>query len=166
MFLCYNRFYEVVPADAKEKLERFEYKSNFFNQDELVNGVPFLKLKDDTIKDFIKEDRIIDAYTLYIKYAFTYRRMNVPESIKNSTEINNGEVQITIEQFIVNNFINSNDGKDRLHTARICNILNENGYKCNVVETGRLNNRIGIGKYNSKCNIDKYKKGDLILLSL
>ena len=66
MFLCYNRFYEVVPADAKENLEQFEYKSKFVNQDELVNGVPFLKLKDDTIKDFIKEDRIIDAYTLYI----------------------------------------------------------------------------------------------------
>jgi hypothetical protein len=159
MFLCYNRFYEVVPADAKENLEQFEYKSKFVNQDELVNGVPFLKLKDDTIKDFIKEDRIIDAYTLYILNAFTNPRMNVPESIKNSTEINNGEVQITVEQFIVNNFINSNDGKDRLHTDRICGILNENGYKCSVVEAGRLINRIGIGKYNSKCNVDKCKKG-------
>jgi hypothetical protein len=159
MFLCYNRFYEVVPADAKENLEQFEYKSKFVNKDELVSGVPFLKLKDDTIKDFIKEDRIIDAYTLYILNAFTNPRMNVPESIKNSTEINNGEVQMTVEQFIVNNFINSNDGKDRLHTDRICQILNENGYNCNIVETGRLINRIGIGKYNSKCNIDKCKKG-------
>ncbi len=60
--------------------------------------------------------------------------MIVPPSIKNSTEINNGEVQITVEQFIVNNFINSNDGKDRLHSDRICGILNENGYKCSVVE--------------------------------
>jgi hypothetical protein len=159
MFLCYNRFYEVVPVDAKENLEQFEYKSKFVNQDELVNGVPFLKLKDDTIKDFIKEDRIIDAYTLYILNAFTNPRMNVPESIKNSTEINNGEVQITVEQFIVNHFINSNDGKDRLHTDIICGILNENGYKCSVVEAGRLINRTGIGKYNSKCNIDKCKKG-------
>ena len=76
--------------------------------------------------------------------------MNAPESIKNYTEINNGEVQITVEQFIINNFANSDDSKDRLHTDRICEILNENGYKCNVVETGRLMNRIGIGKYNSK----------------
>jgi hypothetical protein len=159
MFLCYNRFYEVVPADAKENLEQFEYKSKFVNRDELVDGVPFLKLKDDTIKDFIKEDRIIDAYTLYILNAFTNPRMNAPESIKNSTEINNGEVQITVEQFIINNFINSNDGKDRLHTDRICEILNENGYKTSIVETGRLVNRIGIGKYNNKCNIDKCKKG-------
>jgi hypothetical protein len=84
--------------------------------------------------------------------------MNTPQSIKNSTEINYGEVQITVEQFIVNNFINSNDGKDRLHSDIICEILNENGYKCSVVEAGRLINRIGIGIYNSKCNIDKCKK--------
>ncbi len=47
----------------KKNLEQFEY-----DKDELVDGVPFLKLKDDhdTIKDFIKEDRIIDAYTRYI----------------------------------------------------------------------------------------------------
>ena len=159
MFLCYNQFYEVVPADAKENLEQFEYKSRFVFEDELVEGVPFLKLKDETIKEFIKEDRIIDAYTLYILNAFTNPRMKVPESIKNSTEINNGDVQITVEQFIITNFINSNDGKDRLHSDRICGILNENGYKCSVVEAGRLINRIGIGKYNSKCNIDKCKKG-------
>ena len=159
MFLCYNKFYEVVPADAKENLEQFEYKSKFVSQEELVQGVPFLKLKDDTIKEFIKEDRIIDAYTLYILNAFTNPRMNVPESIKNSTEINNGEVQMTVEQFIVNNFINTDDNKDRLHTDTICDILNEKGYKYNIVETGKLINRIGIGKYNSQCNIEKCKKG-------
>jgi hypothetical protein len=85
--------------------------------------------------------------------------MNTPESIKQSTEINNGEVQITIEQFIVKNFVNSNNNKDRLHTDYICDILNEKGYKINIIEAGRLINRVGIGKYNSKCNIDKCKKG-------
>jgi hypothetical protein len=59
MFLCYNRFYEVVPADAKENLEQFEYKSKFVNQDELINGVPFLKLKDDTIKDLLKKIELL-----------------------------------------------------------------------------------------------------------
>ena len=27
MILCYNHLYEVKPADAKENLEQFEYKS-------------------------------------------------------------------------------------------------------------------------------------------
>jgi hypothetical protein len=102
--------------------------------------LPFLKLKNDTMMDFIKADRIIDAYTLYtyIKLYYMFIRMNVPESIKNSTEINNGEVQIPVEQFIITNFINSNDGKDRLHANRICGILNETGYQYSVVGAGLL----------------------------
>ena len=158
MILCFNHLYEIKPADAKENLEQFEYKSKFVDNDELVDGVAFLKLKDETIKDFIKENRIIDAYTLYILNAFTNPRMKTPKAIKNSTEINNGEETITVEQFITHNFINSTDGKDRLHTENISNILNIKGYKLSVVETGRLMNRIGIGKYNEKCNIEKCRK--------
>jgi len=158
MILCYNRFYEVVPNDATENLEQFEYKSKFVSNDELVNGVPFLKLKDDTIKDFIKEDRIIDAYTLYILNAFTNPRMKTPENIKNSTEINNGEKEMSVETFIINNFINTNDSKDRLHTDTITDILNAKGYKVDTIEAGRLLNRVGIGKYNKNCNIDKTRK--------
>jgi hypothetical protein len=59
---------------------------------------------------------------------------------------------MTAKQFIVNKFINSDDNKDRLHAEPICEILRENGYKTNVIETGKIMNRIGIGKYNSKCN--------------
>ncbi len=59
MFLCYNKFYEVVPADAKENLEQFEYKSRFVFEEELVEGVPFLKLKDDTIKELLKKIELL-----------------------------------------------------------------------------------------------------------
>jgi hypothetical protein len=38
--------------------------------------VPFLKLNDDSKKEFIKEGRIIDAYALNISNAFTNPRMN------------------------------------------------------------------------------------------
>ena len=158
MILCYNKFYEVVPADAKENLEQFEYKSKFVNKEELIEGVPFLKLKDDNIKDFIKQDRIIDAYTLYILNSFTNPRMNTPQVIKNSTEINNGEVEMTVEQFIITNFKNSNDGKDRLHIDTVNDIVNDKGYKITNTEINKLLNRIGIGKYNKMCNVDKVRK--------
>ena len=158
MFLCYNKFYKVEPADATENLEQFEYKSKFVNADELIEGVPFYKLKDDNIKEFIKQDKIIDAYTLYILNAFTNPRMETPKNIKNSTEINNEEKEISVETFIINNFVNTNDSKDRLHTETITDILNSKGYKVNSVEAGRLLNRVGIGKYNNKCNIDKNRK--------
>ena len=158
MILCYNRFYKVEPEDATENLEQFEYKSKFVSKEELINGVPFLKLKDDTIKEFIKQDRIIDAYTLYILNSFTNPRMNAPENIKNSTEINNGEKETTVESFIINKFINTTDSKDKLHTETITDILKDKGFKITTVEVGRLLNRVSIGKYNKNCNIDKLRK--------
>ena len=158
MILCYNHFYDIKPADAKENLEQFEYKSKIVRKEELIEGVPFLKLKDDTIKYFIKWDRIIDAYTLYILSNFTDPRMNTPEVIKNSTQINNGETKMTPEQFILANFKNSSDSKDRLHIEDITDILIDNEYKINLIEAGRLMNRVGIGKFNKKCNIDKARK--------
>ena len=98
MFLCYNKFYEVVPNDAIENLEQFEYKSKFVSSEELLPNIPYLKLKDDNIKEFIKEERIIEAYTLYILNAFSNPRMNIPKNIKTSTEISNEKKQMTDEQ--------------------------------------------------------------------
>ncbi len=158
MFLCYNKFYEVVPNDATENLEQFEYKSKFVSQEELIPNIPYLKLKDDCIKEFIKEERIIDSYTLYILNAFSNPRMNIPESIKNSTELNNEEKKLTDEQFVLNYFTTTNDDKDRLHTETIKTILNDNGYNLNIIEVGRLMNRTGLGKYFDKCTINKEVK--------
>ncbi len=95
---------------------------------------------------------------IYILNAFTNPRMNTPQVIKNSTEINKGDVEMSVETFIITNFVNSNDSKDRLHTEQIANILDNNGYKIDKIEAGRLINRIGIGKYNKMCNIDKCRK--------
>ena len=159
MFLCYNKFYGIEPADAKENLEQFEYKSKFVSQEELLPNIPFLKLKDENIKDFIQEERIIDAYTLYILNAFTNPRMKTPECIKNSTELNNEEKQMTDEQFVMHKFITTNDDKDRLHTETIKEILNDNGFKISVVETGRLINRVGLGKYDNQLSVNKVRKG-------
>lgn len=160
MFLCYNQFCEISPADAKENLEQFEYKSKFVDADKLNTNNSYYKLKDETIKDFIKEERIVDAYTLYILNAFTNPRMATPESVKVSTNINNGEEKESVETFIINNFVTTKDNKDRMHTQEIAEILMDNEFKITIVETGRLLNRMQIGKYNAKCNVkDKGIKG-------
>ena len=159
MFLNCNKLYEFSEEDANENLEQFEYKSKFVPSDELIDGVPFLKLADNSIKEFIKEDRIIDAYTLYILNAFSDPRMTTPQSIKNSTEIGRGEIKLTIENFIMQNFRTTNDNKDRLHTDDITEILKHNNYKVDKISAGRLVNRMGIGKYNNKCNINNNRKG-------
>ena len=47
MFLCYNKFYEITPKDATENLEQFEYKTKFVSQEQLIEGISYLKLKDE-----------------------------------------------------------------------------------------------------------------------
>ena len=84
--------------------------------------------------------------------------MNIPQSIKNSTELNNKEKQMTDEQFVIKFFVTTNDENDKIHLDDIKDILNEKGYKLNKHEVGRIINRIGIGKYDDRCNIDKVRK--------
>ena len=115
-------------------------------------------MADATIKEFIKENRIIDACTLYILNAFSNPRMNTPQSVKNSTELGNAKIELTIEQFIVENFKTTKSSGDRLHTEEISRILNNNDYKANSILAGRLMNRMGIGKYKNKCNINNKQK--------
>jgi hypothetical protein len=158
MFLCYNKFYKVEPKDATENLEQFEYKSKFVPKEELINGASFLKLKDDNIKEFIKQENIIDAYTLYILNAFTNPRMNAPESVKISSKYDDDDNGTPIETFIIKNFTQTNNNKDRIHTSYITDILNDNGYSISNIEVGRLMKRINIGKYNEKCNVDNIRK--------
>ncbi len=66
-------------------------------QEELVRGVPFLKLKDDE-DSITEEELLICLHThyiyIYIINDLTYLRMNAPESIKKITKIN--EVKISV----------------------------------------------------------------------
>ena len=104
-------------------------------------------------------------HTLYILNAFTNPRMKTPDNIKLSSEINNGEKELTVEQYIIENFKNSYNEKDRLHTETIACILNSNGYKINTIETGRLINRIGIGKYKANAILIKLEKVVMSILN-
>jgi hypothetical protein len=66
MLLCYNRFYKVEPQDATQNFEQFEYKSKFVGKDELIEGVSFLKLKDDNIKELLNKIELL----MLIHYTF------------------------------------------------------------------------------------------------
>ena len=137
-----------------ENLEQFNYKSKFVDKENLVEGVKFLKLKDDNIKTLINEDRIINAYIHYILDGFTLERQKTPEVVKNSTLIGETDDKLKVEDFIIKNFKNTDDDKDKLHTEDIHEILKDNGYKLSLVETGRMFNSIGIGKFNKNTKID------------
>ena len=73
--------------------------------------------------------------------------------------IDDNKTTLTRQQFIKDNFITTDEKKDRLHTETICDILNKKGFKLNIIHMGRIFNEMQIGKYTNKCYIDKVKKG-------
>ena len=74
------------------------------------------------------------------------------------TDLSKGDLVITVDRFIVENFKPSKDKNDRIHTEEITRILNNNDYKINNVECGRLITRLNIGKYNEKCTVNGIRK--------
>jgi len=158
IFICCNAFFNSDPEDATENLEQFDYKSKFVSADELIEGVSYLKLKDDEIKDLICEERIIDAYTLYILDAYKAVRDKTPEAIKNAVMATKPDEKMTVEQFLLKNFKTTTNENDRLHTDDIYNIVIDNGYKGTKTTIGKIMVRIGIGVNNRNCNINEVKK--------
>ena len=160
MFFCANDGLKVDEEnqDVFENYEEFSCKSKFVEKDELVEGCSFLKLKDDKIKSLIEEPRIYNAYLHYVLKSFNDNRMTTPESVKITTQICKGDNVITVEDFIIKNFKTTADKMDRLYTTDIAETLAKNGYNVSGIECGRLMSRIGIGKYNEKCNINGIRK--------
>ena len=69
MFLCCNTLYKPTEKskDCLENIISFDYKSKFVEVDEIIKGLEYYKIKDDNIKDLVKEERIINAYTWYMR---------------------------------------------------------------------------------------------------
>jgi hypothetical protein len=160
IFICSNDGLKVDEdcQDVFENYEEFSYKSKFVKEEDLVEGCSFLKLKDENIKSLIEEPRIYNAYLHYILNSFNNPRLKTPDSVKISTEISKGETVMKIEDFIIKNFKTTHEKNDRLHTLKIQEICNENGYKIELIDCGRIMSRIGIGRYNEKCSVDKIRK--------
>ncbi len=157
IFINSNDTFEFTTKDAGENLITLQYKSKFVGKDELIEGCKYYKLRDDNIKDLINEDRIINAYIHYIIDGFNDCIPKVPEEIKVSTETNNKPDGISVEQYIFNNFKNTNDKNDKLHIETIKTILNDNGFDVgNKITT--LFTKLQIGVYDKNITIDKVKK--------
>ena len=76
--------------------------------------------------------------------------MKTPRNVKKDTEINNGERELTVKQYIIQKFKTTTNKENRLHTEYISSNMS-------TVEAGRLFIRIGLGKYKNT-NINGSKK--------
>ncbi len=67
----------------------FDYQSKFVDKNELIEGSPVYKLKNNKIKEYISTNKYIDAFILIILNSFEEERQPMPQCVKEDTEISN-----------------------------------------------------------------------------
>jgi len=157
MMLQCNELKGVEPVDALQSCEQFYCKNKFVTKENLIEGQPFLKLKDDNIKILLDKPEIIDAFTIYVLNHFA-DSMITPDSVKFSTQDMLQDIPLTLEHIVLKHFRHSPNNNDKLFTDDIIEKINETMFegliglkelqiiilKCGVgYRTGNGNIRIG-----------------------
>ena len=124
-WFMYNQWYDVEPYDACENLIQFTCPSKFVDADKLIEGCDILKLKDDTIDDFLRLDNIIDAFTLLLLNSYR-TDMILPVSVQKFNENDNS---ISIEEFIIKYFNKTKRSTDCIHMSNLKDIFTKIDYK-------------------------------------
>jgi len=167
MFLCCNTLYKPTEKskDCLENMISFDYKSKFVELDEIIDGVEYYKIKDDNIKDLVRENRIINAYIWYIINEFDMIRRKPPQSILNNKEIEKEEEVMTLDKYLLENYKTTDNSNDKLHTSTIFEDINSydslKGTTAELVAKSLI--RLKIGKYHpDKITINKERKRGFI----
>lgn len=145
-WFMYNEWYEVEPANACENLIQFTCPSKFVEADKLIDNCDILKLKDDTIDDFIRLDNIIDAFTLVILNNYD-NILDLPESI---VKFNKNDSTISIEEFIIKHFHKTKSDKDCIHMSHIKDIMIKYDYRLSPSNLRKKFETLKIGEYDAK----------------
>lgn len=157
LMLNVNNLKGVEPADALESCEQFYNKSKFVKREDLIEGQPFLKLKDDSVKTLVDSSNIIDAFTLYLMDHFA-DFIETPKSVKYATADMLEDMPLTLELSVIKHLRKSTNVKDRLFTDEICaKIQGLQGFS-GFVDTKELNTIIqksGVGVRAKNGNIRK-----------
>jgi len=160
MMLQCNELKGVEPVDALESCEQFYCKSKFVTKDNLIEGQPFLKLKDDNIKILLDKPEIIDAFTIYVLNHFA-DSMTTPDSVKFSTEDMLQDIPLTLEHIVLKHFRHSPNNNDKLFTDDIVEKIRETEFEGSVgtkeLQAIILKCGVGCRASNGKITIDGRK---------
>ena len=162
MFMC-NEINDPDPIDTLQNCVQFYCKSKFVEKKDLIEGVPFLKLKNEDIKNIIEESSIIDAFTLYILEHYA-DSMPMPEDVKSSCNVLKEDKPLSLESILLQNFRYSADPNAKLFTDTITQKIAASGYDLPFttkdISTLILRCKIGTRCENGNIRIDgKTKKG-------
>ena len=150
MTLLFNELPNVEPINTLENYIEFCCKSKFVPKEELSDDLPSHKLKDETIKLYIKLDDSIDAYTWWILNYYD-EKLPIPDYVKITSDcINKDSIKMSVDDFILKHFKTTNNGS-KLSIKQIKAILDDNDYT--FITTPQLNRvlrRYDIGIYVGK----------------
>jgi hypothetical protein len=153
LFMC-NEMEDPDPIDALENCIQLYCKSKFVNKEDLIDDQPFLKLKDNKVKDMVLEQSVIDAFTLYILDHYA-DDMVMPDSIKSSCAILIEDRPLTLEQTILQNFRYSANAKEKLFTDDIIQKIAVCGFQTpfHTRDVATILLKCGIGTKTANGNI-------------
>lgn len=161
MSLFFNHMPKIEPADTLQNYLEFACKSKFVYADELDPEIPLYKLRDDTIKIYVREPDCIDAFTWWILNAYD-DILPIPQSIKSiSDAINKNDIKMSVDKFILTNFKIGRD-KDRLFTRDIKEILDDNNFTLSIKDIHRTFAMCQIGVYKDKVRIGNEQSGGYV----
>jgi len=163
MFLCCNSLPKPAEKgkDCLQTLINFEYKSVFVNKEEYEKNkdvCSYYKLADNNIKsDLLTQDRIIDAYSWYIFKNFNIERQQIPQIILEDMSLTRDEDdEETLQQYIQNNYSNSDNNKDCLSVQFIFDDITAIDKFSNLTKdyVSKVFKKMNIGVYNEKIPVD------------
>jgi len=151
MTLLFNELPNVEPANTLENYIEFCCKSKFVTKEKLDVDLPSHKLKDETIKHYIKENDSIDVFTWWILNAYD-EKLPVPDYIKSTSDcINKDSIKMSIDDFVLKHFKSVRNRDSKLSVKQIKEILVENDFgNITTQQLNRVLRRYDIGIYDGK----------------
>jgi hypothetical protein len=125
LFMMCNDLPPISPADAMETMHMFSFPNQFV--DELGDDpLPFMKLKDDTIKDYCRDPAVIDAYTWLVIDAYMPQKVTPSDGVRRETrnyrQEGGDEWSVMREMFKV-----TGNRDDKVSSADVFRLVQEKG---------------------------------------
>jgi len=161
IFISANHDINATTKDIYENMLQINYDSKFvsaYEKETKYTNLKNYKIKDDTIKSFVRDDNIINAYIWYILNQYDDILREPPESIKAIKDETDDKQQISIDEWCIKHFIETDDYNDRIHISVINDLIidiGEYNHKFNITPIFK---RLLLGEYNKNITIDGIKK--------
>lgn len=85
MIMC-NDLPPIEPKDATETMVMFKYPYKFVSADEMKNALPFFRLKDASIDDYVKDPEVCDAFVHIIIDHYENKVMQPGDAVAKDTK--------------------------------------------------------------------------------